>query len=65
MEEQVRITVIHRDGDLFVARCPDLDVVREGNSADDAEANLRDALASIWDAAQDEEAEGGQGPALV
>ena len=47
MDEQVRITVVHRDGDVYVARCPDLDLAREGDSVEDAKANLRDAIAAL------------------
>ena len=36
--------VIHREGDGFVALCPELDVASQGDSVEDASANLREAV---------------------
>jgi hypothetical protein len=55
MEQQVRITVIHRDGDVYVARCPELDMEREGDSAEQADASLRQAIASLLETADPED----------
>jgi predicted RNase H-like HicB family nuclease len=35
--------VLHREGDLFVAECPEVGTVSQGASVDEAVANLREA----------------------
>jgi predicted RNase H-like HicB family nuclease len=34
----------HRDGDAFVASCPELDVVSQGRTVETATANLKEAV---------------------
>jgi len=36
--------VVHRDGDAYVASCPELDVVSQGRSVEAATANLEEAV---------------------
>jgi predicted RNase H-like HicB family nuclease len=35
--------VIHREGDLYVVECPELDTVSQGKTLEDAVANLKEA----------------------
>ena len=37
-------TILERDGDLFVALCPELDIASQGATAEEATANLREAV---------------------
>ena len=37
------VTIVHREGDLFVAECPEVGTVSQGASVDEAVANLREA----------------------
>ena len=40
-----RVTaIIQREGDVFVARCPEVSVVSQGDSLQEAEANLKEAV---------------------
>ncbi|HLN30991.1 MAG TPA: type II toxin-antitoxin system HicB family antitoxin [Gemmataceae bacterium] len=43
--------VIHREGDGFVALCPELDVASQGNSIEAARDNLREALELFFECA--------------
>ncbi len=36
--------VVERDGDGYTALCPQLDVASQGDTADDARANLQEAV---------------------
>ena len=38
--------VIEREGDGFVAHCPELDIVSQGNSVEEARRNLTEAYGS-------------------
>ena len=35
---------IHREGDLFVALCPEFDIASQGDTIDQARDNLREAV---------------------
>jgi len=35
---------VHREGDLYVALCPELDVASQGATLDEARANLAEAV---------------------
>lgn len=37
--------LITRDGDFYVARCPELDVTSQGEDIESARVNLREAIA--------------------
>jgi predicted RNase H-like HicB family nuclease len=43
--------VIEREGDGFVALCPELDVASQGDSRDEARANLREAVELLLETA--------------
>ena len=45
MTDSRRFTaMIYRENDGYVALCPELDVASQGNSVEDASANLREAV---------------------
>lgn len=46
---------VHREGDWYVAPCPELDVVSQGTSFEDARANLAEAVALFLECASPEE----------
>jgi len=35
---------IHREGDIFVSLCPELDIASQGDTVDQARDNLREAV---------------------
>ncbi len=48
----MRLTaVIHREGNGFVALCPELDVVSQGDTIESARDNLREALELFFECA--------------
>ncbi len=47
--------IIEREGDLFVALCPELDVASQGGSVAEARANLAEALSLYFETASAEE----------
>lgn len=47
--------VIEREGDGYVALCPELDVASQGNSVDEARANLVEAVELFLETAPPEE----------
>ncbi|MDX9996129.1 MAG: type II toxin-antitoxin system HicB family antitoxin [Rhodocyclaceae bacterium] len=47
--------IIEREGDGYVALCPEVDVVSQGNSIDEARDNLREALELFFETAPPEE----------
>ena len=47
--------IIHREGDGYVALCPDVDVASEGESIDSARENLREALQLFFEVAPQDE----------
>ncbi len=51
-----RVTaVIERDGDGYIALCPELDIVSEGNTIEDARRNLQEALSLFFETASPSE----------
>ena len=42
-EERTFTAIIHQEGDLFVAECPEVGSVSQGNSIETALANLKEA----------------------
>ena len=56
MKETRQITaIIEREGDGFVALCPELDIASQGESVEEAKANLTEAVELFFEAAPDEE----------
>ena len=49
--------IIERDGDFFVALCPELDIASQGASVSEARANLTEALELFFEAASADEIE--------
>ncbi len=47
--------VLIREGDGFVALCPELDVASQGDSVEQAKANLREAVELFFECASTEE----------
>ncbi len=47
--------IIEREGDGYVALCPELDIASQGNSIDLARQNLREALELFFESASDGE----------
>ena len=47
--------LIEREGDGFVALCPELDIASQGNSIEQARDNLREALELFFETAPQEE----------
>jgi len=43
--------IIHREGDGFVALCPELDIVSQGDTIEAARDNLREALELFFECA--------------
>ncbi|MFA6242267.1 MAG: type II toxin-antitoxin system HicB family antitoxin [Candidatus Hydrogenedentales bacterium] len=43
--------IIHREGDGYVAFCPNLDIARQGDSIEAARENLKEALELFFEAA--------------
>ena len=47
--------IIEREGDGFVALCPELDIASQGTTVDDARKNLQEALELFFETASPEE----------
>ena len=47
--------VIEREGDGYVALCPEVDIASQGDSVDEARINLREALELFFETAPDTE----------
>ncbi len=56
MQHTERVTaVIEREGDGYVALCPELDIASQGDSIEEARANLEEALGLFFEAARPDE----------
>jgi predicted RNase H-like HicB family nuclease len=47
--------VVQREGDGFVAMCPELDVASQGSSVEEARANLQEAVELFLETASPQE----------
>lgn len=47
--------IIEREGDGYVALCPELDVASQGASVEEASANLREAVELFFETAEESE----------
>ncbi len=47
--------VIEREGDGYVALCPDLDIASQGDTITEARANLKEALELFFESASESE----------
>lgn len=50
-------TVIEREGDGYVALCPQLDIASQGDTVTEARENLKEALALFFETAEESEVE--------
>ena len=50
--------IIEREGDGYVALCPEVDVASQGDTVSEARDNLEEALALFFETASAEEIEG-------
>lgn len=56
MKQNLQLTaVIEREGDGFVSLCPEIDVASQGDTIEDARANLIEALELFFEAADPSE----------
>ena len=56
MAEVAQFTaVIEREGDGYVALCPELDIASQGDTIEQARRNLQEALEGFFEAASPEE----------
>ena len=56
MKEIKELTaIIEKEGDGYVALCPELDVASEGDTIEEARANLIEALELFYETASNEE----------
>lgn len=61
MERTRRFTaILSKEDDLYVARCPELDIASQGSTVEAARANLAEALRLFLESAGDVELESGQ-----
>jgi len=51
METQTFTAMLQREGDGFVALCPELDVASQGDTVEQARANLREAVELLLETA--------------
>jgi predicted RNase H-like HicB family nuclease len=49
--------IIERDGEMFVSRCPQLDIASQGESVETARDALREALELFFETAPSQEVE--------
>ncbi len=47
--------ILEREGDGFVALCPELDIASQGDTLEQAKANLREAVELFFEAADESE----------
>jgi predicted RNase H-like HicB family nuclease len=52
---QTLTAIIEREGNGYVALCPELDIASQGDSIEQARNNLREALELFFEAASQEE----------
>lgn len=54
-ELQQFTAIIEREGKQYVALCPELDIASQGNSVEEARANLKEALELFFETASRQE----------
>jgi predicted RNase H-like HicB family nuclease len=55
MSRQTYTAIVEREGDGYVALCPELDVASQGGTVEEATANLREAVELFLECADPEE----------
>ncbi|HUU91282.1 MAG TPA: type II toxin-antitoxin system HicB family antitoxin [Phycisphaerae bacterium] len=58
MAKRTFTAAIHREGDTYVALCPELDVASQGATVEEARANLREAVELFLETASPQEVAG-------
>ena len=49
--------VLHKEGDMYVALCPELDIASQGYTIEEAKNNLKEAISLFFECASKEEIE--------
>ena len=57
MPSKTLTAIIEREGDWYVALCPETDIASQGHSDEEALSNLREALELFFETASDAEIE--------
>lgn len=47
--------IIEREGDMYVALCPELDIASQGETVEKAKVNLKEALELFFETASEQE----------
>lgn len=47
--------IVEREGNMYVSRCIELDVASQGNTVEEAQANLKEAIELLLEHASEEE----------
>jgi len=55
MATTVYTAIIEKEGDLYAALCPELDVASQGTTVEEATSNLREAVELFLESADSEE----------
>ena len=56
MDQVLQLTaIIEREGDGYVATCPELDIVSQGNNVEEARKNLLEAVEGFFEVASPSE----------
>lgn len=55
MNQRTLTAILQREGDGFVAICPDVDVASQGDTVEEATNNLREAVELFFESAGPEE----------
>ena len=55
MQLQRFTAVIEREGDGYVSLCPEFDIASQGDSVEEAKANLTEAIELFWETADKSE----------
>jgi predicted RNase H-like HicB family nuclease len=55
MSKTTFTAILEREGDVYVALCPELDIASQGGTIEEATANLRDAVALFLETADSRE----------
>jgi len=50
--------IIEKEGDGYVALCPELDIASQGDTVEEARANLQEALVLFYETASSQEVKG-------
>jgi predicted RNase H-like HicB family nuclease len=55
MDRSTYTAILEKEGDLFVALCPELDIASQGSTVEEATANLKQAVELFLECADPEE----------